>query len=459
MNTIYEISSLSSYRPDNGDMLRVFGLLTEDMTRAEALAAWRRQGKSDSHFRWVYKRLKERMLKGMLTTSFSEFEEHEKRRMECWRRFAEIKILLTADKRNPGIELAGEVMREAEYCGMVEVAWSLARDLAYQFGVLDVDLRRYRRYRRKVRLLWEELSHEKRAQELFSELGFLLHKKRDYEHLGQEVKAMALVESDSPRFNLFRYSLIALWHRIRGEHTELIKVCTQAIDYFEKAKTLLPYTSKWNFYRQMIPYLIAKNQFAQAESKIKKCLALPTEGSHNWHISMLQMAMLGFRSGKPKMAHWAWSQAMEHETESASVNESWEIVYAYLAIYKKLGQVELERDFRLARFINSVEFPRLSAQVAVMLHLLLDDNKKGYMKEADRVPDILRKVKSARGRCILRMLSKVEQGDYYKARVLGRVKRDWNTLKRTPKEVSINLIDDEIILFEDVWELVLERLR
>ncbi|HFA49913.1 MAG TPA: hypothetical protein ENJ95_12975 [Bacteroidetes bacterium] len=120
VNTISDISTLSSYRPGNGDMLRVFGLLNEDVTRAEALAAWRRQGKSDTHFRWVYKRLKERLLKGMLTTSFSEFEEHKKRRMECWRRFAEIKIILVADKLKPAVEPSGEViMGKTEYFGIV----------------------------------------------------------------------------------------------------------------------------------------------------------------------------------------------------------------------------------------------------------------------------------------------------------------------------------------------------
>ena len=66
MNTIQAISELSSYRPQDGELLRVFELLSEEVTRAEALAAWQREGKSGVHFRWVYKRLKDRMLRGML---------------------------------------------------------------------------------------------------------------------------------------------------------------------------------------------------------------------------------------------------------------------------------------------------------------------------------------------------------------------------------------------------------
>lgn len=459
MNTIHEISGLSAYRPVNGDLLEIFEMLNQDVSRSEALAVWRNEGKSDEHFRWVYKRLKERLLKGILVNSFPEIAEHKKRRMDCWRRFAEVKIILAAEKRNAAIELAAEVMREAEKCGMVEVALSLSRDLAFQYGILDVDLRRYRRYSRKVRLLWEDLSLEKQAQELFTELGFLLNKKRDYQYMEQEVERIAKAKSKSVRFNLFRYSLLVTWYRVKAEHSNVIEACISAINFFGNVKIPLPYTSKWHFYLHMIPYLIANQDYALAESSIKSCLALPIEGSHNWHISMLQMAMLGFRSGKPKIAYYAWTSAMEHEPDSLAVNENWEIVFAYLALLEKLGQVGLGKKFRAAKFANSVGTMPLSGKIILMMHYLLDDDKASFMKMAERVPDYLRKEKSARGRSMLRMLAKVEKGDYYRIRVSAMAKRDWSALRRTTKTVSIHFVDEEVILFEKLWEIVLDQLR
>ena len=440
-------------------MLQVFELMNTHIARSEVMAVWRKEGKSDSHFRWVYKRLKDKLLRGILSSSFHDFEDHEKRRINCWLRFVEVKIILISDKRTSAVKLAAEVMREAEKCGLTMAAFSLAQDLANNFGVLNVDLGKYRRYRRKERMLWEELSNERKAQELFTELGFLDKKKREYEHLEQQVKAMSMVKSDSSKFNLFRFSLMILWHQKKENHLKIIETCTAAISYFEKAKTSLPYTTKWYFYMHMIPYLIANQDFGTAEIKIKSCLSLPAEGSYNWHISMLQLAMLGFRSDKPRISYQAWKEAMKHETDSDAIKESWEIVYAYLAIYEKLGRLELEPGFRLARYMNSVGTSRLSVQVSVMLHLLLDGRHGEYMKQAYRVPDVLKKEKSARGRCFLRMLAKVDKGDYYKIRVSAMAKRDWSTLRRTARPVSLKMIDDEVIDFETLWAIVIERLR
>lgn len=459
MNTIREISTLSEYRPDNGDLLHIFDLLNSDLTRSEAMAIWGRTGKSDDQFRTVYKRLKDRLLKGMLTHSFKEFEQHQQRRISCYQKFTEVKTLLIVGKRASAMDLAAELMREAERCGLYDVAGLLARDLAYLYGSLNIDMRKYRRYRRKARLLWEDLNHEKRAQELFAEIVFLVNKKRDFSHLEAEIEAMTNIQSKSPKFNLYRYSFLLFWHRVRNEHTAIMQTCTEAVDYFESANAPLPYTTQWNFYRQMIPYLIEAKDFVLAEVKIKNCLSLPVLGSHNWHISMFQYAMLGFRSSKPKMALWAYKLAMEHETDSISIREHWDIVHAYLKICELLGEVELEQQFRLRKFINSVEFPRLSAQVAVMVYLLLSDQKKEYMREAERVPDMLKKEKSSRGRCMLRMLAKVEKGDYYRIRVSAMAKRDWNALKRTPRTVSVRLIDDEVFEFEVLWATVLDCLR
>ncbi|MEO1263695.1 MAG: hypothetical protein AAFZ15_33100, partial [Bacteroidota bacterium] len=54
------------------------------------------------------------------------------------------------------------------------------------------------------------------------------------------------------------------------------------------------------------------SNFSKAESAISNSMQLPVRGKFNWHIVIYLKAILGFHSGKIKMAFHSWSIANNH---------------------------------------------------------------------------------------------------------------------------------------------------
>ena len=448
----------------------MFEVLETHQDRRKAVEVWERQGKSKDSFRWAYKCLKDNLLDGVFLNNFNHLDAGKKNRIECWKRLAQIKALTIADEKIAAMEVAAQTLRLAEHSGLLEIAISLAKELSYYFGIVNPNIGRYRRYRRKVRILRIELEKEEKIQYLFTEVHFLTTKGRDISELESDIINITDEESDWYRFNLIKFSLLTLYYQTRSKHIELINTCKEAIHYFQNSKFLLPYTTSWNFYRQMIPHLLAQGKYAEAETNLSKCLALPKPGTSNWHVTLLQKAMIGFYSNKPMIAYQAWKAAGKKMADHKIIKECWEVVQAYLSLYAKLGRLDLPIKFRLGRFLNSVHAcsqDKDGANVAIitvaLLHYLLDGKYEDYLTKASRLPPYWRKhlrgERQSRKKFFLKMMEKVYHCRFRRYRVEKMAAKDFAAFKAAPRNISIDAINAEVVPFEALWEIVLDRLK
>ncbi|MEZ4932378.1 MAG: hypothetical protein R2788_09705 [Saprospiraceae bacterium] len=472
MSTITNIGRISMYRPTSGNLLDMYELLDEVDDREKAVDLWLKEGKTRESFRWAYKSLKDKLLDGIFLNSFNDFETAKKIRIECWKRLAQVKTLLVADQRKAAIEVASQALKLAEKCGFLDIAVAISKELYYHYGTIDLDIRKYRRYRKKVRIFREELRKEEDLYNLYVEFSFLDLKKRDTSHLEKEIMKYKSIDSDWYKFNLFKYSLLATVFIKKGEHTNVIRYCNDAITYFRNSDSILPYSTLWHFYRQLTPYLINKKLFAQAESKLNESILLPATGSQNWHVNLLQKAYLGFQSNKPMMSYQTWKLAQQYPINLPVINECWQIVYAYLVLFEKLGriQIQLPEKFRLARFLNSVPLcdqDKEEANVAIiiitLLHHLLDGNFDEYLKKAETLPSYwqahLRGPAHERKKFFLKLLEKVYHHHFRRYRMETLVKKDLKNFKESKPEISLDAVSAELVPYEALWDIVLNHLK
>ena len=470
MSILKEISEMSSYQPLEGDVLSVYELAVNDIERSKLVEEWEKEGKSKVYFRFVYKVLKDRLLNGIFNYEFKNFELSKKARINCWKRIAQVKTLLIGEKKRAAIEIAAETLRMAEKLGVTEIAQMVASDLSYHFGVIDVDIRRYRRYRKKERIYQEQLRNEMSIQSLFVELGFLITKKRNYSHLFPQIKKLKEVKNRSQKFNLYYFSLFSLLYRAERNVKGIITICSEATNHFKSKDTTFSIQSYWNFYQQLIPFLIADKRFSLAESKINECIAIPLKGSINWHLSLFSKANLGFHSHKPSIIYDSWKKGKDNINDHKFVIEYWSIVASYLFIYKKYYGYNFEIEFKIGRFLNSVpssEQEKQSANVAVIIvqlvHYLFDKDLERYTEKAMTLPEYwqthLKGSDNIRARCFLKMLEKIYKANFYRVRTEAKVKKDWNLLRRTPPVVPLDVINAEVIPYETLWQIVLDHLK
>ncbi|HFA48292.1 MAG TPA: hypothetical protein ENJ95_04655 [Bacteroidetes bacterium] len=469
MKGLFELAQVSSYQPvADGFSSELLGMVGAGYGRDEALGMWVASGRSVDSFRHAYKKLKDRLLKEAFAKKNGlAFIQHK--RMECWERFQKVKCLLIADKRVMAMELAGETLRYAQKYGLTEIVLSLSAQLEFYFGAINPDTRRYLRYRKIRKDAAREVSLEQDARGLYTCLIFYARLDKDWESLRPEVEKLEKSMASSVRFIVLRCNVLVAWYELLGDIKKMVAVVKDSIQMINKTADDSPHAALVNRYLQLLPILTAQKKFAEAESYLSESLGLPDEGSYTWHQLMLQKAYLGFHSGKPKMALAAWQQASKHKKHSTPlIDERWYIVRAYLAIYEKLGHLAVDgKPFRLARFLNSVRFASTEKQldnvailIVQMLHYLLDGKKKDYMHRADNVSNYmahnLRGKEHIRCRCMLYMLKKVEEGDYYRLRSELRAKKWRRLLGKNPPTMSS---EREILPYEMIWKLVLGQLK
>ena len=469
MENILELSRLINYRPEEkGYGSELLGLVEAGHGRNEAMQEWLASGRTEVSFRQALKKLKDRFIKESFEGD-AEMSVAQRQRVMCWERHKTVKCLLLADRRLAAAFLAIETIPIAKKCGLTEIVLSLSIGLEYFFGILSPDKRRYQRYRKIRKESSEIIKLEQTTLLLYVQLIIYAYSKKDWRVLKPEIEELTKTNSLSIKFIANKCNVLVAWHELFGETEKMADVIIEAIQSIKNSTDILPIIAIINRYLQLLPILIAQKKFTEAENYLTESLGLPDEGSYTWHQLLLQKAYLGFHSGKPKMALAAWQQASKHKKHSTPlIDERWYIVRAYLAIYEKLGHLAVDgKPFRLARFLNSVRFAsqekkgdNVAILIVQMLHYLLDGKKKDYMHRADNVSNYmahnLRGKEHIRCRCMLYMLKKVEEGDYYRLRSELRAKKWRRLLGKNPPTMSS---EREILPYEMIWELVLGQLK
>jgi len=462
---ISDISEFSTFRPSSGDLLKLFQLAIVDEVEKESAVQF---FKSPTYFRQISKRLKDKLLDGILLNSFTQLTKFEQTHFRIRKRNLEMMMLLQSGKKETAITIGEETLLSAERYGLVDVALNMSRELEHHYSVVDTNTAKRDKYYLKNLRNQKLLLQEIKAQSLFSELAFYIKKNRSTEHVPGFIELLEVLsrENKEYKFNLYYYSVKNLYARYKGDQEQIIINCKEAADFFNRSTTILPYTTAWNFKFQMIPVYLTKRHFGNASILIEECLKLPSKGSYNWHLTLLYKAVLGFHNNKRLTVINAFQQAQKvpKKFKSDEVEGRWKIVGAYLALFKKVGQLKYPVEFRTYRFLNDTKAnatAKVNMKILELLHLLLDGKKKAYMAIMEHIEQyISRNLKgNARAKYFLRMLRAVEDGDYNALRVEAHAKKHYDLLRRTASTININVLDSEPVPYSVLWEIVMAHLR
>ena len=468
MDILKDISAISSYRPQNGDLLKLFSLAVEKELKKEEIVHF---FSSKNYFRVTYKKLKDQLLDGILVNSFSNLSKQQQQRFQIHKRSLEATMLINTDKKIAGIKIAEETFLSAEKYEIIDVALSLSRHLELLYSNIYLDKAKRNKYKAKTSTYLGYYNDECQAQSLFADLAFCVQKNQPTDHIPAAITALQKLSTNNQqfKFRLYYYSIQSLYARFKGDHQSLITICKEALIFFEaQTNPLLPYVTKWSFSFQLIPYYLSAGSYAEAENCLNRCLKYPQKGSYNWHATLFLKVLLGFYSGKPAIALQAYRQAhsVKPSFQSKLIDERWTIIHAFLCLLNETGKVQFENDFRLYRFLNkenSYVLTKTNLLVLELLHLLLSDKKNAYQTCTEKIePHIkqhLNSPKFHRPKYFLRMLRSIELGDYHPIRVAAHAKKNLDKLKRTSSKMNLDIIDQEPVPYEWLWEIIMEKLN
>jgi len=103
MDILKDISTISSYRPQNGDLLKLFSLAVEKELNKEEIV---RFFPNKNYFRGTYKKLKDRLLDGILHNSFGQLTKIQQQHFQVRKRALESVMLIYTGNKTAGLKIA-----------------------------------------------------------------------------------------------------------------------------------------------------------------------------------------------------------------------------------------------------------------------------------------------------------------------------------------------------------------
>ena len=465
MKALKELSSISGYRPSNGDLLHLYRV-------ANDIDPILNINGSLSYYQNLKVRLRRELLDGLFDGDYDHYTEVQKEFFDCWKRHAQVMILLLGSKTKSGIPEAKKLLRKAERLGIVEICVSLSNQLRGHYGNVGSNEQMYLRYREKVGIYTKAHTESLKMEGwFFDTLGSI---KFGHELDLSESQLLAPSSNHFWRYNFYRFLTIHIYHLIKGDKDKAFQTCQAAIDYFGSKEGVQPYTCQWHFHIQSIQILLGRREYKTAGTKISKALSLvKLKGCYNWHVSLLYKALCGFHTGKYQIPMNAFKIVLNTppKHDNREVFQYWQVVRSWLAALDKIGLANTGDDkFRLYQFLNSVpilekdkKVNNVSLILVKLLHLLIDKRHSDYEAEASKINTYLyRNLKgqdNLRGRFMLRTMECVPKGRFYKSATEKRAEKWLKKMAAVPPKITPNALQGEMLPFDKVWEIVLSRLK
>ncbi|MCF8245514.1 MAG: hypothetical protein K9J37_13565 [Saprospiraceae bacterium] len=326
MQSIKELLEVSGYEPMSGYSLELARMARAGLERGEALQLWAGLGRSEGSFYKAWKVLKDDLVRlAFLERKGSGLEG---RRLEVWEKYKVVNQLLISGKKTAAVSMAIDLVAPAQKGGFTEIVVGLASLLEGHFGSIEVDSRRYLRYR-KIRKDYSRMyDDELDVKSLQARLGFSTERKKDLKELEAEVLGLMEKKSGSFNFMRYRFSVLSVWFEKLGDVDGLVLAFRETVAAFEIGGVELTGAALSNLYFRLTPILALAERFGEAEAHVSRALKSTKPGTQNWHLFMLQRACIGHLSGKPGMVQGAVKLALDapREHENPAIDRSWELV-------------------------------------------------------------------------------------------------------------------------------------
>ncbi len=468
---------------------RLYTYLTERKFKDSAEAAKHFFPTHDIKKQKIYfSNLKSRLIKRLINTIFfidqknNNFSPFQKAYYNCIRNENAVKILIGRSQRKTAIKLAEKTLKQAIKYEITDTIIYLSRTLKKHYGGTTGNKLKYQKYKSLLASFQETQSAEILAEEYLSEIRLELAKSTAQNvHLAERAKTFLnnLKRIDKKHgsftFKMYFFQLSRLRYELTNDHKQTIKVCREALNYFQKRTRISSPNLRFSFNFKILTSLVHLAEHHQIQLVAEQCLKMTEEGTRNWFATLHFAIISAFHSKDFILAYKIFERVESQSNFNkvyGNISEHWQIFKAYIHYFTLLEKIDLQLQaerFRVGKFLNSVPIysqdKRGSNIPILILHILILLYQKKYAEIIDRVESIkmyahryLRKDDTFRSNCFIKMLIQLPANSFHKAAVVRKTQEyQKKLLEHKTGPMGINP-EVEIVPYEYLWECVLESL-
>jgi hypothetical protein len=438
---------------------------------------------------WGVKKLLQRFQEKLINTLFFVdtnsplFSERAKAYYNCSRRTIAVRMLAERGARKMAIDLAENTIPVTIKYEFTDLTVLLARFLIRQFSTTFVNPKKFEKFRKVYtknnEMLFKELSIEEIAGEI------LLRQNSNKPTAIKSLNKYNPAEMVQKAMNLAAGPL----------SIELILMCSSVIlDFYKEQKNFIEFKKWTKYFADKIfskPFLAVITLEILITSQLKITIiskdastALEIDanyfdklniGNFNWYACNYYFILTMFHTKRYFEGADRLISVASYKTfakQPTIITELYYILQAYASFLYKIEKIttliKLE-DFRINKFLNQVPDYSRDKQgtnipiILVQILFFLADKK--FNKIIDRIESLnlysyrhLKKDENFRSQCFIRMISEMVRADFRKTGTIFRTEKLFNKLQAVPIETYPNSAETEIIPYEDLWAMIVERL-
>lgn len=436
----------------------------------------------------TYIKLKNRFRNRLLNTLFfidvnqPQFTDIQSAFYTCNKKYLAARTLISRGARKAGIKITQKTIREALKFEFTELIVYMAKELAWHYSVVEGNQSNYLKYRNILDNALINLEAETQAEKYHTEimLGYSksqASKKSDM--LDTIDKYSDNLLTKYPNVVSFRFIRISsLLHitryQIRGDYSNAIKICKQALEVYRDK----PYESRgaeFTINLRLLTCYIQTRNFIEGNEVATGMLNVHANGSRDWYVVNLYTFLLHTHSGQYDRACEIMDSAVSHrgfKNLFAGLKQLWLVNQAYGEFLRSAGyagESKSKTRFRLYRFLNDMPIyskDKRGINISILIvHVLFLLNQKKYSEIIDRVDALnqychryLRRDDTFRSNCFIKMLLQMARADFNRIRTERYAQEYLNKLKEVPLDIADQGIEVEVIPYEELWDLAVNLL-
>jgi hypothetical protein len=438
-----------------------------------------------------YRQLKSRFRKRLLNTLFfldvnlPATSSYDRAYYSCNKDWTLVKILLSNDAQHTAASLARQLLTTALKFKFADVIVNCSRILR-RYAAMEANEKQYEIYDQYSKQYQDILDAEIRSEEFYQRVTMNYHKAPDKNQNLEEkidIYCNALVglseTYDSP---IIFYNMYLVWvyrYEMLNDYNSALQICDNAEQYIEENPRYYQDDKLATFQLKKMNAYLHLRDYKNGKVNAEKCLQSFPEGSDTWFTFMEYYLLMAMHTDNYINALAIYRKASSNTRFKRIVGadkEKWNVYDMYLNyIIESEGtnnpilRAQRRKTFRLSRFLNDpILYPKEQRMFTVHLlvvQVLFLIEKNSYSAATERIDRLknyanrqLKKEDYFRSIQFIRLLQQLAKADYrYEA--LSNVEKYYNRLVEQPFKYRGLLNEIEIIPYEKLWNMILERVR
>ena len=408
----------------------------------------------------------------------SENEKYYVEITNIYRLFTVARTLHIKGFKQETLQLYTLINKLSEKYGILEFKLMTDALLRSQYAYINVNHKKYIHYKNQFSNTLERLQKEFKIIEKYDEITHTYFT-ADYPSLAefkQDIKPIIedfskkLTSEDTLHTKMKVRDLQSFSHTLNNETEEAITTALKMLDQLDDNNSNVPRYYKFSLYNDLlINYLKLKN-YERTFFYLDTILDyLSFKGFNYVKFKSLQFTLYTYLKEYDKLQDIV-DEILDPKFphQSPKITETWKLRNAFVEL---LIEAEIIQDphsdnkFKLNRFINEMEETskdkrglNISILIVQLMFFLI---RKEFSKVFDKIEALnqysfryLRKDETFRSNCFIKMILKLPEASYHPIRTKRYVNKYLKRLEEQPYEISMKMLDTEIVPYEHLWEII-----